>query len=198
MDFEQKSIHGRQHGSRGRTDLARRRYTAVEQEWRVVLSGAQHLLDEALDHQLEAFLISILVPLTDPYLEAQEQARFRNKTLRWLGDTCLLYAGFYPEEARRREIALHHVVDLGQRAYRLFGMTQIEPLRAFYEDIAAGFVPMMDVLHGVYELAYERSALDPLCAYDLYQKTGSQGARRALAAVSGGSPVWSDAPSLLS
>ncbi len=109
--------------------------------------------------------------------------------LRDVGDICLLYAGLYPQRARRRRVSVNYYVDLGIGAYHQLHGAASHSLGRLYAQLSERFVPAMDVLQTMRELGADAPALDPLTAFELWETTHSQRARDTLTGISTGTPV---------
>jgi len=161
--------------------------TALAQ-WKQLIQQAEERCHQALDEDVESYLIFTLMRFTQsPQLasrvlapeflnSAQLTGAARHNQLRDVGDECLLLSGLFPQVAQRRLVQPSYYVQLGQTAYDHLSQLMREALANLYQQLASCFVSMMDVLQNL----RDEPALMPLQAYDLWQQTGSQAARHQL------------------
>ena len=178
--------------------------TATE-GWFALVQEAQREASQNLDEELESYLVFLLMRFTrEPGLAAsvlaleflrglQQAGGLRQASLRDVGDKCLLFTGFFPRRAERRRVRLSYFVDLGRAAYREAAQHSPPGLGGMYQGLAGAFVARMEVLQGVRRVGGERGRaehlLDPLAAYELWERTGSRAAVEALRAVTGATAV---------
>jgi len=104
----------------------------------------------------------------------------RNECMRDVGDQCLLFSGLYPKLAQRRQVKISYYVKMGRSAYAsLSGFTQ-STIANMYSHLAESFVSLMDTLQAMRCMNDASMQLEPLLAYELWQDTQSQQARRVL------------------
>lgn len=113
----------------------------------------------------------------------------RLDSLRDAGDSCLLLAGLFPEQARRRMVTISYFVRIGRSCYGQLATSLKKSHSEMYVQLSAGFGMMLDVLQIIRNFREERSGLDPLAAYDLWQATGSAHALTLLGGNGGSIPV---------
>jgi len=164
-------------------------------EWRALVSEAGKAAERRLDEELESYLVFLLMRFTSrPELVGRILAleylrglaaggRARQAQLRDVGDQCLLYAGLFPEQARRRLVPVSYFVTLGRSAYDNLGTHLPQSLGALYQSLAEEFIALVDVLLGIRALGSRKSTLEPLDAFDLWSEAGSAHARAALRAL---------------
>jgi len=168
-------------------------------EWRQLLGEAQQSADCLLNVEVESYLVFTLMRFTchaglghgalaTEYLAGAARSASPDR-LRDVGDHCLLLAGLYPGRARRRLVRVSYFVDLGRGAYHHLSRVMADGSAQMYEELAGTFVSMMDVLLTVRAMDAGRSCLDPVCAYELWNDTGSRHALQALRADSNVVPL---------
>ncbi|HTM63697.1 MAG TPA: hypothetical protein VL360_04285 [Gammaproteobacteria bacterium] len=145
--------------------------------WRDALKNAEDRCHIYLHEEIESYLVSLLVRFTkntdfanqtiaNKFLQAmQEQDILRRYSLAEVGDQCLLYSGFFPGIAERRQVKVRYFVDIGRSAYATISNTTSD----LYGSLASQFVSLMDVLQSV----NQRHVLLPLDAYELWSELGS-------------------------
>ncbi len=161
--------------------------------WHRLVTEAAARTGTELDEERESYLVFLLMRylrrpeliravLALEFLETLEEpsTRLRGQGLQGVGDRCLLLAGLFPEQARRRRVDPGYFVDLGRSAYD--GAADLQPgaAAALCAALAAGFVTLADILQAARE-ADEDGLGDALEAADRALATGSPGARRRLA-----------------
>ncbi|HEC19514.1 MAG TPA: hypothetical protein ENI97_09230 [Gammaproteobacteria bacterium] len=169
--------------------------------WHKLVCEAEHQSQRSLGEELQSYLVFLLQRFLDrpdlagrvlalDYLKSFRIAGQRQiARLREVGDLCLLYAGFFPQRARRRRLSVKYYVDLGVGAYYQLHHNTAHHQGRLYEHLYEGFVPAMDVLQAMRNLDGAQNVLDPLTAHELWQYTDSSQARRYLQDISGGSPL---------
>jgi hypothetical protein len=167
--------------------------TSVAQ-WHNLVHEAEVAIAEHLEEALESYLVFLLMRYTcQPalgtrvvaldYLEGlAARGRVGQQKLRDVGDCCLLFAGLFPELARRRRVAIHYFIELGQSAYAT--LSDEPPMQngdqSTFNQLASGFVRLVDVLLTMRTLDGRRPTLQPVEAYELWHETGSRFAYQAL------------------
>lgn len=160
--------------------------------WRDAIQQAEARCAVKLNHELEAYLISVLMHYTDKpeiakqvfakaFLEAMQTSdRERVLALKEVGDQCLLYAGLYPRAAERKLVKVTYFVGLGRSAYATLSTTAND----IFWRLAYQFVSLMDVLQSI------RNTPDllPLEAYEQWQLLDSQRALQVLHQYTKGHP----------
>jgi len=179
--------------------------TATE-GWLSLVQEAQRAASRELDEELESYLVFLLMRFTrEPGLAAsvlaleflrglQQAGGLRQASLRDVGDKCLLFTGFFPRRAERRRVRLSYFVDLGRAAYQEAAQHSPPGLGGMYQGLAGAFVALMEVLQAMRRLegrlgGGEDRLLDPLAAYELWERTGSRAALEALRALTGATAV---------
>lgn len=153
--------------------------------WYLLVQEAGTHTRPALDVERESYLVFLLMrhlrdvalgarPVAIDYLEALSRSgSVRGERLQALGDQCLLLAGWYPEQARRRRVSLDYFVRLGQGAY-----LALQADRPNAVALAPYFVPMMDAL--IWIRQQRQPVLSLLELMDLAARTNSRAARDTL------------------
>ena len=160
-----------------------------EAQWQTLVSEAALAADCKLDQDMESYLVFLLMRFTSrpemvdrvmalDYLESlSSTGSQRCEQLRDLGDQCLLYSGLFPAHANRKNVSVNYYVGMGRTAYHQLSEVMQHSIAALYQQIAYGFVHLMDVLHAI--RAMDRGqCLQPMLAYDIWEQTGSSFARR--------------------
>jgi len=152
--------------------------------WHETIKEAEKRCSVHLDQHLETYLVSLLTRYTDKpdmvkrlfataLLEALEKAEAeRDVLLQRVGDECLIFSGFFPRAAGRRNVNITYFVDIGRSAYSNMSATT----STLFDHLAIQFVPLMDVLQSI------KSDVDllPLEAYEQWEMLGSKRALKIL------------------
>ncbi|ALP52090.1 hypothetical protein Tel_02440 [Candidatus Tenderia electrophaga] len=150
--------------------------------WQALVSDAEAAANRQLDETLESYLVLTLMRFTQrPELvssvmalefldSAQKAGQQQHAQLRDVGDKCLLVSGLFPQNAKRRLVSIGYFVNMGRSAYQQLH----DKIHGFYGQLAADFIPMMDVLHAMRELNDQSQHIDLLDAFELWEETGSQ------------------------
>jgi hypothetical protein len=161
-------------------------------QWQALVNEAEALAHRPLDENLESYLVFTLMRFTQQsalassilsleFLNAlQQNGQLRQDQLRDVGDKCLLFSGLFPHLAQRRLVKISFFVDLGRSAYQQVQNVSHNSMAQLYGQLAADFVPLMDVLHAMRELDDQNPTLDTLSHFELWEDTGSEQARSQL------------------
>lgn len=129
--------------------------------WQRVLREAAERVQIPLNEERESYLILTLLHylgrpelvrsvLALQFLDAlSEDGRYRRESLRDVGDQCLLYAGLFPEQTRRRRVSASYFIDLGRTAYREVAEDTPSALGNLYEGLARAFDDLAFVLRAL-------------------------------------------------
>jgi len=140
----------------------------------------------SLSEDLESYLVFLLQrfhknddglyePLAVKYLQAEnESGRCRQHGLRDTGDSCLLLAGLFPEQAKRRMVNVSYFVRLGRSSYHALACSLKQSHAELYQQICHGFGAMLDVLYTIHGFTHMQNILSPIDAYEIWRQTGSQ------------------------
>lgn len=152
-------------------------------DWTSLIQLAEARSDIQLPSPLETYLIQLLKRFSgDTKLGEQASA------LAWLaakqgeaheaygriGDECLLMVGLFPKQLTRRSLNLNYYIQLGRSAYAALSQRQSD----LYGALAQQFIVLTDVL---YYVPGDAPELLPYDAYQRFQDTGSEHAKRILA-----------------
>lgn len=171
--------------------------TALAQ-WKALVGEAENLSSITLTEELESYLVFLLMRfslhpemaqsiLATEFLESLKKIKMlKQESLRDVGDKCLLFAGLFPGNARRRRVRISYYVNLGQRAYGSLSDSYFNTLAKLFSDLSDQFVELMDILHSMRELTGEQKMLDLLQAEELWCDTKSQHALNTLRSVTQG------------
>jgi hypothetical protein len=128
-----------------------------------------------------------LKPLALILAEAMEArtAEERNFALQRIGDISLFVAGFFGESLARRQVDIDYYVRMGGSAYgslsdRVRGSVRGQVFTAVFAELASKFQDFVDVLTEVRDESRGSDDVDILRLYDVWLKTGSKRAERAL------------------
>ncbi len=127
-------------------------------QWYALVNEAE--VDCALDlgEDLESYLVFLLMRFTEKpelsktivaleFLESLKKfGEDRRTSLQEIGDKCLIYSGFFPEQIKRRRLKESYYIDLGQNAYYLLAAMSRLRLANLYQNLCEGFLMMRDVL----------------------------------------------------
>lgn len=114
---------------------------AEEQESYLVFTLIRHSRDERLLSRTLALELLDGMTLPDG---GQRQDRLRD-----VGDRCLLLAGLFPAQARRRHVDESYYVDLGRGAYGELAVAGRDALAGLYAQLAEGFARLVRILRHV-------------------------------------------------
>ena len=140
-----------------------------------------------MDVELESYLVFLLgrfnqrpdiakSVLATEFLSSLEKTPHKQRDgLRDVGDKCLLFAGFFPEQAEKKCVKVKYFVELGQTAYIQLAELSKRRSAALYHALGCGFVNLMEILHVIRGLrAPMADPLTPLQAIELWTDVNSQ------------------------
>jgi hypothetical protein len=111
----------------------------------------------------------------------QSPGSAQRDNLRRVGDTSLFISGFFSDSLNARLVDVDYYVQLGERAYGSLAR-QDERLGDVFDELAAKFAAIVDVLNEVSEQSALSSNSDVLRLYEKWLKTGSRRSGSLLAA----------------
>jgi len=169
--------------------------------FRDLVLDAQHDAHIHLPHELEGHLVFLLLrflrggkrlsgAVALHYLEAADKrGSARIDALSDTGDACLLLAGMFPEQARKRMVNAGYFAQIGRGCYH-FLATKLLPANAeLYHHLCDGFGEMLAVLRTLHNYNQTQAANAMLDAYELWQHGNCPTAFTELCEVNGGIPV---------
>lgn len=154
--------------------------------WHGIVHEAEETCSVLLKEEIESYLVFLLMRFTKkPEFIKQIIAldflhglnltlHQREVALREVGDKCLLFAGLFPNIAKKRLVRTSYFVKMGQAAYTHISKKNND----LYDHLSHQFVPLMDILQSIRQYTKHSPDLLPLQAYELWNDTGSP---RALA-----------------
>jgi len=160
--------------------------------WYALVEKARQSSTIQLNDELQSYLVFLLMrfmkepailsdALALEYLANIHKNYSQNlKSLREVGDKCLLLTGLFPERAKQRRVEISYYVKLGQSAYSTISEYDKTQLSRLYGTIGQKFVGLMDVLHAMRTLEGNHLGLDLLQAEDLFSTHQSPQALKIL------------------
>ncbi|MDR3608055.1 MAG: hypothetical protein P4M08_11825 [Oligoflexia bacterium] len=122
-------------------------------------------------------------PLVLMIKEAIEQPEKRTQSVlfRHVGDVSLYTAGFFQDSLARKLVDVDYYIGMGETAYKQVAVrTEEEAMRSLYEELAQKFASFVEVLATISDRTAPRSEKDLLRLYDLWLRTKSERAAKAL------------------
>lgn len=128
-------------------------------------------------HSQEDPLAILLLKAQSKDVEVSEKI----KLLKKLGDTSLYISGFFGDSLNRKIIDLDYYREMGSIAYRsLSGTIKDDSFQKLYQELHEKFSGFVDVLTEISQQGFIQSNQNLLKLYDLYQRTGSEIAKKQL------------------
>lgn len=161
-------------------------------QWLTLIHEAQQCTSITLHEEIESYLVFLLMRFTNQpdlaasilaldFLESTQQVGSqRHKSLRDVGDKCLLFAGLFPGRAQRRRVQLSYYIKLGQSAYTTVSQDERDSVAQLFNDLSLGFIHLRDILHAVRDISKEGTEMDLWQAMDLWAETRSELAKQTL------------------
>ena len=140
-----------------------------------LLAGFVHLDRPAADGRDEALGVRLAKALQSP-------GSTQRDSLRRVGDTSLFISGFFSDSLNAGPVDVDYYVQLGERAYGSLARRQDERFGDVFDELAAKFSALVDVLNEVSEQSALSSNADVLRLYEKWLKTGSRRSGTLLAA----------------
>lgn len=162
--------------------------TGITAQWYQLITDAQSANGIQLDEAIENYLVNTLIHYTqrpeiaarifaiDYMLAQHQQGQRRNTCLREVADQCLLYAGLFPQYAKRHNVRASYYVDIGRSAYNDLSTYQ-QSWSDIFAELSENFIQLMDTLlaiHNIDDSEPDNYPLDPLHALHTWQQTRSQ------------------------
>lgn len=147
--------------------------------WHSLVVEAEARLGAHLPEDMESYLVFMLMrhlrdatlcrgSIALSFLESlQAPGTLRPDALRRVGDQCLLFTGFFPEQARRRGVSMDYFVQIGRNAYAQLAR---QPL---FTALACHFVLLADILAQIRGLNAQARFQNLLDLQEIWEKTGS-------------------------
>ncbi|MFQ5634565.1 MAG: hypothetical protein ACE5G3_04440 [Gammaproteobacteria bacterium] len=140
---------------------------------------------EALyEHTEDGYRLRPLASMFADAIDAPNEVE-RNEGLRRIGDVALFVAGFFAAGLEKAAVDVDYYVYMGGGAYHSLslhtrGSTRARALSPVFDELAAKFQDLVDVLNEIHEAARGESDASLLRVYELWVKTGSRRAARIL------------------
>lgn len=159
-------------------------------QWHTLVQEAEQGYGCHLDEDLQSYLVFTLMrfakdnqlnskALALDYLKAHHlPSQLHNDKLRDIGDQCLLVSGLYPQSAIKRHVDVKYYINLGRSAYHHIGSITQNAMADLYRQLAESFILLMDLLQTIRQ--YSGPALQPINAFELWDKTGSETALKEI------------------
>ncbi len=169
-------------------------------QWQALVHEAEAACECHLGEELESYLVFLMMRFVarpdlagrimalDYLRSCLSQGQQQAGMLRDVGDQCLIFSGFFPEQAERRLVKVSYFINMGRSAYDLLAQRLEKAAGEIYLNLAEGFVNLRDVLQAMREIDGVPT-LGVLQQLELWADTGSQRAFKAVAAETDGFPV---------
>ena len=106
----------------------------------------------------------------------------QREDLRRVGDTSLFISGFFSDSLKAGLVDVDYYMQLGERAYGSLAGRQDDTFSEVFDELAAKFAAVVDVLNEVSEQTAMTSNTDVLRLYEKWLRTGSARSGSLLAA----------------
>lgn len=175
-------------------------------QWQSLVKDAESSSNLRLNNELESYLVFLLGTynqrpdiansvLAKEFLTAATERHARQREyLREVGDKCLLFAGFFPEQAEKRRVKIKYFIELGQTAYIQVASLSKAGSASLYSALSYDFISLMEILHAIRGLSDPVNELTPLQAFELWTDVKSQHALAVLRRHSTCFPTFTGTP----
>ena len=165
--------------------------TALSQ-WHALVTEACYTSNINIDEELESYLVFLLMRfinspeilqsiIATKFLDSTfENGQCKVQALKDVGDLCLLFAGLFPGNAKRRRVKISYYINIGQTAYLVLSEQQQTQLASLFAALHERFISLMDVLQTIRDLSSKHMTLDLLQAEELWREANSQCALETL------------------
>lgn len=162
---------------------------SVLAQWHALIQEAQHKTEQKLNEDLESYLAFLLMRFTEKpdlfkssfaleYLESFHHGKQKkSEALRDVGDKCLIFSGFFPDQAEKRHVPLGYFIKMGQGAYGCLAQQEAQAWQVLFNTLAEHFVTLMDVLQAMRAHAADES---PLALFQIWEESHSAYAEKRL------------------
>lgn len=161
-------------------------------QWQSLVRDAESSSNLRLNKELESYLVFLLgyynhrpdiassVFAKEFLTGMAEKCARKRECLREVGDKCLLFAGFFPEQAEKKHVKINYFVELGQSAYIQVASLSKAASATLYNALSYDFISLMEILHTIRGFSYPVNDLTPLQALELWTDVKSKRALKAL------------------
>ena len=161
-------------------------------QWQSLVKDAESSSNLRLNNELESYLVFLLgyynrrpdiahSVLAKEFLTGMTEKHARQREcLREVGDKCLLFAGFFPEQAEKRRVKIKYFIELGQTAYIQVASLSKAGSASLFNALSYDFISLMEILHAIRGLSDPVNELSPLQAFELWTDVKSQHALAVL------------------
>ncbi|MDD4893059.1 MAG: hypothetical protein WBV88_02645 [Candidatus Rickettsiella isopodorum] len=161
-------------------------------QWQSLVKDAESSSNLRLNNELESYLVFLLgyynqrpdianSILAKEFLTGMTEKYARQREcLREVGDKCLLFAGFFPEQAEKKRVKIKYFIELGQTAYIQVASLSKAGAASLYSALSYDFISLMEILHAIRGLSDPINELTPLQAVELWTDVKSQHALAVL------------------
>ena len=167
-------------------------HSSIPALWHALVNDAENAAKQPLDQELESYLVFLLMRHSDrpeiakqimalDYLNSMQAfGASRERQLRQVADSCLIFAGLYPQQAQRRQVQNDYFINLGRSAYLHLAELTRDGIAELYSHLSQAFVQVMDVLSAIRHFNDKPDRQQVMLLHDLWQKSGSQYSYRQL------------------
>ncbi len=164
----------------------------ITAQWQSLVKEAESSNNLRLNDELESYLVFLLgyynqrpdianSILAKEFLTGMTEKYTRQREcLREVGDKCLLFAGFFPEQAEKKQVKIKYFIELGQTAYIQVASLSKPGSASLYNALSYDFLSLMEILHSIRSLSDPKKELTPLQAFELWTDVKSQRALTVL------------------
>lgn len=161
-------------------------------QWQSLVKDAESSSNLRLNNELESYLVFLLgyynhrpdianSVLAKEFLTGMSEGYSRKREcLREVGDKCLLFAGFFPEQAEKKHVKIKYFIELGQSAYIQVASLSKAASASLYNALSYDFISLMEVLQTIRGFSDPTNDLTPLQALELWTDVKSQYALKIL------------------
>ena len=143
-------------------------YPSNTSEWLSLIIDAQTKQSIYLCEDLESYVVFLLMRFsnkpdflskiicTDLLDKSSIGAKTLENKLQDIGDTCLIFTGFYPGIAHRRNVSDNYYIDIGKTAYDTLSINQKDSNGQVYKLLCQQFVPITNILKGMQNISGDK------------------------------------------
>jgi hypothetical protein len=151
-------------------------------QWQVLVHEAESACALQLNEDLESYLVFLLMRFTQrpeiaksvlalEFLQSLHRfGQIRSDMLREVGDKCLIFSGFFPEQSKRRCLPDNYFIHLGQTAYDALSQVTAQHSAELYHLLSISFNSLRNVLHAMHTQPQVVQVLDHITYVSFIKK----------------------------
>ena len=132
--------------------------------WYALINEASTYKNLHLSLEIESYLVYLLMKFYDKpdlagevigleFLKSLQSIQFKPYQLKEVGDKCLIHAGLFPEQTKKRRVNTDYYIKLGKTAYLTLAEVTETNDQILFNTLCDRFIPMMEILNATRDIA---------------------------------------------